>query len=77
MLNRFQTHNLCYLWQRATKSLSIPPAVQAADLACERARLYMRYGYRGEITAETSAAERDSKWVGGVHRDVRGSMFYM
>lgn len=35
------THNMCYLFGRATKAVSICPAVYYADLVCERARCYL------------------------------------
>src|SRR5579859_159579 len=35
------THNMCYLFGRATKAVSICPAAYYADLVCERARCYL------------------------------------
>jgi eukaryotic translation initiation factor 2C len=35
------THNLCYLFGRATKAVSICPPAYYADLLCERSRLYL------------------------------------
>ncbi|KAK5548619.1 hypothetical protein LTR46_011956, partial [Exophiala xenobiotica] len=35
------THNLCYLFGRATKAVSICPPTYYADLVCERARCYL------------------------------------
>ncbi|KAJ9629163.1 hypothetical protein H2204_008952 [Knufia peltigerae] len=35
------THNLCYMFGRATKAVSICPPAYYADLACERARCYL------------------------------------
>jgi eukaryotic translation initiation factor 2C len=35
------THNLCYLFGRATKAVSICPPAYHADLLCERSRLYL------------------------------------
>lgn len=32
------THNMCYLFCRSTTSVSIPPPVYYADIACERGR---------------------------------------
>ena len=36
------THNMCYLFSRATKAVSICPPAYYADLACERARCYLQ-----------------------------------
>ena len=35
------THNMCYLFGRATKAVSIPPPAYYADFVCERARCYL------------------------------------
>ena len=35
------THNMCYLFGRATKSVSICPPAYYADLACDRGRRYL------------------------------------
>jgi len=35
------THNMCYMFGRATKAVSICPAAYYADLVCERARCYL------------------------------------
>ena len=62
------------MWQRATKVLSICPAVQAAHLACERARIFQKEGYRG-----TGEAWEDGQagWTNGVHPNVQRTMFYL
>ena len=39
------TYNMCYLFPRSITSVSIPPAVYLADLACERARGYLHCEY--------------------------------
>ncbi|PVH75571.1 hypothetical protein DL98DRAFT_536479 [Cadophora sp. DSE1049] len=35
------TYNMCYLFGRATKAVSICPAAYYADLVCERAKCYL------------------------------------
>ena len=35
------THNICYLFGRATKAVSICAPAHYADIACERARRYL------------------------------------
>lgn len=35
------TYNMCYLFGRATKAVSLCPPAYYADLACERARCYL------------------------------------
>ncbi|KAL1601574.1 hypothetical protein SLS60_006489 [Paraconiothyrium brasiliense] len=39
------THNMCYLFGRATKAVSLCPPAYYADLACERARCYLSNFY--------------------------------
>ena len=62
------THNMCFLFGRATRSLSICPAVRYANIACERARKYLAHVYnapgvlrervRGQITLSTKLRSR-------------------
>jgi len=47
------TYNLCYLYCRATASVSIPPPVYYAHLAAARARCYLNYGW-DDTESETS-----------------------
>ncbi|KAF7589643.1 hypothetical protein BBP40_004016 [Aspergillus hancockii] len=79
------THNMCYLFGRATKAVSICPPAYYADLVCERARCYLKRvfdesaghtptgsvteGDRGEITVHGSDVQ--------IHPDVRDTMFYI
>ncbi len=35
------THDLCYVFGRATKAVSICPPAYYADIVCTRARIYM------------------------------------
>lgn len=50
------THNLCYIFGRATKAVSICPPAYYADLLCERARRYMAALF--EPTDDASEASR-------------------
>ncbi|KAI9850709.1 MAG: hypothetical protein M1838_005200 [Thelocarpon superellum] len=49
------THNMCYLFGRATKAVSICPPAYYADLVCERARCYLSRLYNAESAAGTPA----------------------
>lgn len=79
-----QTHNLCYLYGRATKAVSICPPAYYADLVCERARCYLHDTFTSgnedlESVSGTSAAggERATQWSQGVHETLANSMFYI
>ncbi|KIW21698.1 uncharacterized protein PV07_12869, partial [Cladophialophora immunda] len=78
------THNMCYLYARATKSVSICPPAYYADLVCDRARCYLS-GFFDPVTASsagsasesgTNARGPDSSMV-KIHPRVRDSMFYI
>ncbi len=70
-----QTHNLCYLFGRATKSVSICPPAYYADLLCERGRQYLHSTMNGEggQAFDISRAE----WTRDVHPALSESMFYI
>lgn len=79
------THNICYLYGRATKAVSVCPPAYYADLVCERARCYLSTLF--DSTSETSPAENVAEGGGGVqgadpggmriHRNVQDTMFYI
>ena len=89
-LLHYLTHNLCYLFGRATCAVSIPPPVYYADLACDRTRRYLRRDYEGlvlerspdEETIEQKAARqqklRDRMQQDiTIHESLRDTMFYI
>lgn len=75
------THNMCYLFARATKAVSICPPAYYADLACERARCYLSGVFDpatpggSSVTggAQTTATAADVT----IHERLRDSMFYL
>ncbi|KAI3335386.1 RNA interference and gene silencing protein [Ustulina deusta] len=81
------THNMCYLFGRATKAVSICPPAYYADLVCTRARCYLK-----DLFDPYSSASPDATSVGTgaadasrapdaslvtIHPNVRNAMFYM
>nr|POE74676.1 protein argonaute mel1 [Quercus suber] len=72
------THQLCYLFNRTTKAVSICPPAYYADLLCERGRAYL-YTTMGENpggdagTYDTLHAE----WHQGVHPNLAESTWYI
>lgn len=77
------THQLCYLFGRATRSVSVCPAAYYADLACDRARHYVRRFYNApkvDGPRETFDIERDGPEFERLiqpHKRIRNTMFYI
>jgi eukaryotic translation initiation factor 2C len=83
------THNLSYLYARATKGVSLVPPAYYADIACERARLYLSTlmnagdarsvasGGSGEVDRQRTYDRAVQDWGDGVHKDLKESMFYI
>ncbi|KAF2228762.1 Piwi-domain-containing protein [Viridothelium virens] len=84
MLERL-THEISYLYARATKAVSLCPAAYYADLACERARDYLVDYY--DATAAATPAETESGTSGAgrdaqkskinIHPKLKDTMFYL
>ncbi|EDN03752.1 predicted protein [Histoplasma mississippiense (nom. inval.)] len=80
------THNMCYLFGRATKAVSLCPPAYYADLACERARCYLASLFdtpspsAALSVTETSAAEgalQPSADDVQIHLKLKDTMFYI
>jgi eukaryotic translation initiation factor 2C len=77
------THNMCYLFGRATKAVSICPPAYYADLVCTRARCYLSKLFDPGFVSDTSSIGTDSsgskpdKSVVRIHPNVQNSMFYI
>ncbi|KAG9784617.1 hypothetical protein KCU88_g2686, partial [Aureobasidium melanogenum] len=70
------THNLCYLFGRATRSVGVCPAAYYADLAADRARCYMRRIYSpGSTNQRFDAAMANVNLK--LHPDLEKTMFYL
>ena len=70
------THNMCYMYSRATKSVSYCPAAYYADRACERGRAYLGRFFNRDPTQEgpqTLATDNDIK----VKEPLTDTMFYI
>jgi len=81
------THNMCYLFGRATKAVSLCPPAYYADLACERARCYLANLF-DTPTPSAAPSVAGTSAVGGVsldpsasdvmiHPKIKDSMFYI
>ncbi|KAI4619887.1 hypothetical protein J4E83_005744 [Alternaria metachromatica] len=81
------THNMCYLFGRATKAVSLCPPAYYADLACERARCYLANLFdtptpsAGNSVADSSAAGGGSLDPSAsdvqIHPKLKDTMFYI
>jgi eukaryotic translation initiation factor 2C len=83
------THNMCYLFGRATKAVSICPPAYYADLVCERARCYLSNLFDASAGATPRGSVSEGAGGGGgggqeadpddvrIHHSVRDSMFYI
>ena len=79
------THNMCYLFGRATKAVSICPPAYYADILCERARCYLS----GLFDMQTPSGTPAQSVTGGggntdaraedvlIHPNLKNSMFYV
>ena len=79
------THNMCYLFGRATKAVSLCPPAYYADLVCERARCYLA-GHFDMATPSMTPAQSEAGDGGPgeaenvditVHPKLRDTMFYI
>jgi eukaryotic translation initiation factor 2C len=83
------THNMCYLYGRATKAVSICPAAYYADLVCERGRKYLSRLFDASPGATPAGSVIQGVGGGGgqapgadpsevrLHPNVGDSMFYL
>jgi hypothetical protein len=80
-------HNMCYLFGRTTKAVSICPVAYYADLTCERARCYLSKPFDLTPGATPEGSVVSGAGGGGgqvadsnnvrVHENVRDAMFYI
>ncbi|KAK6341532.1 hypothetical protein TWF696_008604 [Orbilia brochopaga] len=77
------THNLCYLFGRATKGVSIVPPAYYADLACDRGRYYIHPLLTGtepgsrNFSPDQSVARARAYFGDGIHASLKSSMWYI
>lgn len=72
------THKMCYLFNRATKAVSICPPAYYADLICERGRMYLYSTLNENQSTSGSAYNADrAEWTQGVHKKLEEKTFYV
>ena len=73
----FQTHTLSYGFHRATKAVSICAPAYCADLLAERGRCYLYKEFNDAPSTDGDSDVSTAAWAGGVHPDIRDSMYYI
>jgi len=80
------THNMCYLFGRATKAVSLCPPAYYADLACERARCYLAslFDTPSQSAAPSVSGISEAGGAGQpsaddvqIHPNLKDTMFYI
>ncbi|KAL8830971.1 MAG: hypothetical protein Q9170_005495 [Blastenia crenularia] len=71
------THNLSYLYARATKAVSLCPPAYHADILCDRANKYLHKHLNQRWPAGAEFEFNNSPWLRGVHPDLQDRMFYI
>ena len=73
------THNMCYMFGRATKAVSICPPAYYADLVCTRARCYLSRIFDATPAASTVGGGGNDPQQNEVriHPDLADTMFYI
>ncbi|KAK2770411.1 piwi domain-containing protein [Colletotrichum kahawae] len=74
------THNICYLFGRATKAVSICPPAYYADIVCERARLHRPHLFDVSDAASTTTGASQTATLSNavqVHPNLRDMMYYI
>lgn len=75
MLERL-THDMCYLYGRATKAVSICPPAYYADLVCARARIHKNELFDDDLMSISSGAQSTVN-ARMVHSNLADTMYYI
>ncbi|KAJ0167680.1 Protein argonaute-3 [Colletotrichum tanaceti] len=71
------THDLCYLFGRATKAVSICPPAYYADIVCERARVHRPEHFDVSDTASSISGASGLTTARRVHENLKNTMYYI
>lgn len=71
------THQLCYLFGRATKAVSICPPAYYADIVCERARAHLPEYDASDVESTSASTESSTGVARQVHPLLKDTMYYM
>ncbi|KAI1095581.1 Piwi-domain-containing protein [Rostrohypoxylon terebratum] len=71
------THEMCYLFGRATKAVSICPPAYYADIICTRQRVYMHEAFERSNTQSVATSVAGGVPFKDVHPRLRDTMYYI
>jgi eukaryotic translation initiation factor 2C len=71
------THEMCYLFGRATKAVSICPPAYYADILCTRQRVHMSELFDDSDGTSVSSAAINRITSRSVHSKLQDSMYYI
>jgi hypothetical protein len=76
------THNMCHLFGRATKAVSLCPPAFYADLLCTRTRCYLSDQFDPSDTSASAsvvsgASSQPSSFDLGIPENMKDSMYYI
>jgi hypothetical protein len=71
------THDMCYLFGRATRAVSICPPAYYADMVCTRARVHKKELFEDSDSLPSSAGAIESIKSRSVHENLRDTMYYI
>ncbi|EMR72688.1 putative qde2-like protein [Eutypa lata UCREL1] len=71
------THELCYLFGRATKAVSICPPAYYADILCTRQRVYMADLFERNDDQSVSSANQTRLMGARIHPRLKDTMYYI
>ncbi|KAI1485070.1 ribonuclease H-like domain-containing protein [Biscogniauxia mediterranea] len=76
------TFDMCHLFGRATKAVSICPPAYYADILCTRQRVYLadlfdRSDTQSTVSGTTSSQAKDTVVSKPIHEDIEDSMYYI
>ncbi|KAI0009229.1 Piwi-domain-containing protein [Xylariaceae sp. FL0662B] len=72
------THEMCYLFGRATKAVSICPPAYYADILCTRQRVYLADVFDRSDTQSVASSTTQSQMLSKeIHDNLKDSMYYI
>ncbi|RYP84879.1 hypothetical protein DL769_001073 [Monosporascus sp. CRB-8-3] len=71
------THEMCYMFGRATKAVSICPPAYYADILCTRQRVYMADLFERSDDQSISSGNRDRLMGARIHPKLKDTMYYI
>ncbi|KAL7622079.1 hypothetical protein AAE478_007581 [Parahypoxylon ruwenzoriense] len=71
------THEMCYLFGRATKAVSICPPAYYADIVCTRQRVYMADLFERSDSQSVASSNQPQAPTIQIHANLKDTMYYI